>query len=197
MSIFDEVKSRLDMRSVAVEYGFTPNRSDYIHCPFHSEKTPSMRLYEQSFYCFGCGIGGDVIKFVMKLFELSAIDAVKKLNSDFTLNLIVDCNDIELKETAVNMAQLMRYYMDWEKWAFLILNGYYKLLMQWYKLFSPKTPEDTPYHLWLRACYELPVIHNYCMILINGSDDERKSFYINYRREVDRVAGEYEKYIGN
>lgn len=50
-------------------------------CPFHSEKTPSCTVYPetQSFYCFGCGAGGDVITFVMKSENLEYIEAVKFL----------------------------------------------------------------------------------------------------------------------
>lgn len=50
-------------------------------CPFHSEKTPSMVVYEdtQSFYCFGCGVGGDVITFIEKIENLTYVDAVKLL----------------------------------------------------------------------------------------------------------------------
>ena len=47
-------------------------------CPFHSEKTPSCTIYpeNQSFYCFGCGVGGDVISFVMKTDNVGFMDAV-------------------------------------------------------------------------------------------------------------------------
>ena len=50
-------------------------------CPFHSEKTPSCTVYpeNQSFYCYGCGAGGDVITFAMKIENLSYIEAVKFL----------------------------------------------------------------------------------------------------------------------
>ncbi len=50
-------------------------------CPFHSEKTPSMVVYEdtQSFYCFGCGVGGDIITFIEKIENLTYVDAVKLL----------------------------------------------------------------------------------------------------------------------
>ncbi len=50
-------------------------------CPFHSEKTPSFNLYPEngSFYCFGCGVGGDVITFIMKIENLDYIEAVKFL----------------------------------------------------------------------------------------------------------------------
>lgn len=50
-------------------------------CPFHSEKTPSCTIYTDngSFYCFGCGAGGDVITFVMKIENLDYIEAVRFL----------------------------------------------------------------------------------------------------------------------
>lgn len=50
-------------------------------CPFHNEKTPSFYVYPdtQSFYCFGCGAGGEVITFIRKIENLDYIDAVKLL----------------------------------------------------------------------------------------------------------------------
>lgn len=56
-------------------------RTLVCNCPFHSEKTPSFTVFPdtQSFYCFGCGAGGDVITFVMKAENLDFIDAVKLL----------------------------------------------------------------------------------------------------------------------
>ena len=50
-------------------------------CPFHSERTPSCTVYTDngSFYCFGCGAGGDVITFVMKIENLDYIEAVRFL----------------------------------------------------------------------------------------------------------------------
>lgn len=50
-------------------------------CPFHSEKTPSCTIFpdSQSFYCFGCGAGGDVISFVMGIENLDFQEAIKLL----------------------------------------------------------------------------------------------------------------------
>ena len=52
-------------------------------CPFHNEKSPSFTVYpeNQSFYCFGCGVGGDPITFVRKINNLSYVEAVKGLAS--------------------------------------------------------------------------------------------------------------------
>ena len=50
-------------------------------CPFHSEKTPSFYVYPdtQSFYCFGCGAGGDAINFAKKINSIDYGEAVKML----------------------------------------------------------------------------------------------------------------------
>ena len=50
-------------------------------CPFHSEKSPSFTVYpeNQSFYCFGCGAGGDVITFIRRIENLEYVEAVKFL----------------------------------------------------------------------------------------------------------------------
>ena len=52
-------------------------------CPFHNEKSPSFTVYPdtQSFYCFGCGAGGDAITFVRKINNLSYVESVKQLAS--------------------------------------------------------------------------------------------------------------------
>lgn len=56
-------------------------RNYICSCPFHSEKTPSCTIFNdtQSFYCFGCGAGGDVITFIMKIENLDFTEAVKLL----------------------------------------------------------------------------------------------------------------------
>lgn len=56
-------------------------RNFVCNCPFHSEKTPSCTVFTdtQSFYCFGCGAGGDVITFIMKIENLDFSEAVKLL----------------------------------------------------------------------------------------------------------------------
>lgn len=56
-------------------------RNYVCSCPFHSEKTPSCTIFtdNQSFYCFGCGAGGDVITFIMKIENLDFTEAMKLL----------------------------------------------------------------------------------------------------------------------
>lgn len=63
----DEIKRTYSMRDVAERYGFHPNRAGFIPCPFHKEKAGSMKIYKESFYCFGCQCSGDIFTFVQKM----------------------------------------------------------------------------------------------------------------------------------
>lgn len=78
-----ELKSRCDISDIISSYVNLKRRGRNLVglCPFHSEKTPSFNVYPEngSFYCFGCGVGGDVITFVMKIENLDYIEAVKFL----------------------------------------------------------------------------------------------------------------------
>lgn len=81
--IIDEIVFRNDVEDVIGSY-VTLKRagSNYqAPCPFHSERTPSFTVFTatKSFYCFGCGAGGDVITFVMRAENVDYVDAVKIL----------------------------------------------------------------------------------------------------------------------
>ena len=91
----DQVKSLVTIQEVAERYGFQPNRAGYICCPFHNEKTASLKLYDgqRGFHCFGCGAGGTVIDFVMKLFDIPFRQAILRINADFALGLTWDKPD--------------------------------------------------------------------------------------------------------
>lgn len=64
-------------------------------CPFHSEKTPSCHIYteSQSFYCFGCGAGGDVITFIRMIENLDYIESVRFLAQRSGMTMPEDKND--------------------------------------------------------------------------------------------------------
>lgn len=81
--LIDEVKNRCDIVSVISQYiNLKSSGSNYSGlCPFHNEKTGSFHVNQkkQIYKCFGCGEGGDVINFVMKIENLDFIDAIKLL----------------------------------------------------------------------------------------------------------------------
>ncbi len=78
-----ELKYRSDISDIASSYMQLKRRGRNLVglCPFHSEKTPSFNIYPEngSFYCFGCGAGGDVITFIMKIENLDYTEAIRFL----------------------------------------------------------------------------------------------------------------------
>ncbi len=80
-----ELKQRNDIVTVASKYVQLTKRGRYYwcKCPFHGDKNPSCCIndFDQMFYCYGCHMGGDVIKFVMQIESQTFIEAVKTLAS--------------------------------------------------------------------------------------------------------------------
>lgn len=78
-----ELKGYSDIEQVVSSYANLKRRGRILSglCPFHSEKSPSFTVYpeNQSFYCFGCGAGGDVITFIRRIENLEYIEAVRFL----------------------------------------------------------------------------------------------------------------------
>ena len=81
--IIEEIKYRNDIEEVISQHVSLKRAGTHLHglCPFHSEKTPSFTVFTgtKSFYCFGCGAGGDVISFVMRTENLTYVDALRTL----------------------------------------------------------------------------------------------------------------------
>ena len=87
-------------------------------CPFHSEKTPSFTVYpaDNSFYCFGCGAGGDAITFIRKRENLDYPDAVEFLANRAGITIIRDDNDILRQAPKFERARMFKMNVDAAKY---------------------------------------------------------------------------------
>ena len=133
----DELKLNNDIVSVMSSYvNLKRAGRDYVcSCPFHSEKTPSCHVYteNQSFYCFGCGAGGDVINFIRRIESLDYIESVRFLAQRAGMNMPEDASD----KTAMQRTRMLemnreaaRFFRDQlispqgeEGWRYLIDRG--------------------------------------------------------------------------
>lgn len=78
----EEIKSTYQMRDILARYNIKVVRG-FCNCPLHDrDRTASMRVYEDSFYCFGCGAGGDVIRFVQLYEHVSFKEACKLISGE-------------------------------------------------------------------------------------------------------------------
>ena len=77
-------------------------------CPFHDEKSPSFHVTPSKgyFHCFGCGVGGDVINFLMKLEHLSFTETVERLAERISFQLHYDSSN-QAPSSGVNRSRLV------------------------------------------------------------------------------------------
>lgn len=162
-----DIVNALTMRQVLAFYGFDVNAHGYALCPFHNENTASMKIYDQKYHCFGCGEHGDAIAFVMKIFGLPFKDALKKLNTDFSLNVPIGermtprqarqyrrrCTEIEREKTARRQAKQLR------RQEYYDLVGEYARLDHAMRDLAPKTPEEPLNAEFVEACRRLEYVN--------------------------------------
>lgn len=162
MIVAERIKSMLTMRQALEYYGFQVNRAGFLSCPFHTEKTASLKVYERGFYCFGCGAGSSVIDFVMRYFGLDFQAAVKKLNFDFCLGLPLERkmtlrqaaelkqaekrHQEELERRQAEEAKKRAYTEEWDEWMRLDFNRIN---------YAPKSQSDEWHPLFVEALQKM------------------------------------------
>jgi hypothetical protein len=171
-NLFEIIKEQLPVPDVARYYGLEMNRSGFTSCFFHSERTPSMKLYEENYHCFGCGAHGDVIDLTGALFNLSPMSAAQKLAQDFGIAVFG-----ERKTPKVSIKAKIQHYNIalQEERAYRLLNDYCGYLSACRQIYAPKSPEETAHPLFLRS-FDLEKHQYYRDIFIDGTKDERQGF---------------------
>ena len=79
----DEIKQSVSMQELVERYGIRIDRKGFCCCPFHKEKTGSMKIYKSSYNCFGCGANGDIFSFVMGMEHCDFKTAYKALGGSY------------------------------------------------------------------------------------------------------------------
>ena len=162
MNLFESVKAAVTVRQAAEHYGLKVGRSDMVCCPFHNDRTPSMKLNEEYFYCFGCGAHGDVIDFVARSFDLSNYEAAQKLAYDFGIDPDKPPASAALRKPKYPLA---KEFQKEELHCRRVLCDYLHLLESWKVQYAPETPEDTMDDRFVEACQMLDYIEDLADIL--------------------------------
>ena len=170
MNLFESVKAAATARQAAEHYGLKIGQGNMVCCPFHADRTPSMKLNEDYFYCFGCGAHGDVIDLVARLFNLSSYDAAKKLAYDFGIDPDKPPAAAALRKPKYPLAKA---FQREELHCQRVLCDYLQLLERWKVQCAPKTPEDTVDDRFVEACQMLDYIEYLADILTVGDLEER------------------------
>jgi len=199
VNAFDGIKESLSIVDVTAFYGVEVKRGNKALCPLHNEKTPSFTVYpnSNSWHCFGCGVGGSTIDFVMAFFGLNPLEAAKKLDTDFRLGLFdYKTTEEELHRLKERQAQhqankeLESAFKGFIDKAFSLLCEYSHLLRDWKTAYAPKTENeiDNVNPLFVEACHQLDYTEYLLDSLSNADIDEQISFYNTHREEMFNLA---------
>ena len=178
MNLFDTVKAAVTPRMAAERYGLPIQQGSMVCCPFHADRTPSMRLNEDYFYCFGCGATGDVINLAARLFGLSSYDAAKKLAADFGI--------VEQKPSVLTKLKRSKSQAELESRSFRVLGDYLQILQDWKAHCAPQSPEDAIDSRYAEASHMLERIGNMLDILACGTPKERAEVVADLQKD-DRL----------
>ena len=179
MDLFTQIKMAVSVKEAAEYYGLEVNRGNMICCPFHADRTPSMKLNEEYFYCFGCGAHGDVIDLVVRLFNLSSYGAAKKLAADFGI--------VEQRPSVLTKLKRSKSQAELESRSFRVLGDYLQILQDWKAHCAPQSPEDAIDPRYAEACHMLERIGNMLDILACGTPQERAEVVADLQKD-DRLA---------
>ncbi len=141
MNVFEAVKQSVTTRQAAEYYGIHVGRNGMACCPFHHDKTPSMKL-DRRYHCFGCGADGDVIDFAAALYGLGKKEAAVQLAQDFGLSYEDWKPPGKVKKPKPRQKSQEEQFQEAKSRCFRILADYLHLLRAWRKDYAPHSPEE-------------------------------------------------------
>ena len=194
MNVFDSVKQSITTKQAALHYGFKPNRSNLICCPFHRDRTPSMKVDER-YFCFGCGATGDVIDFVSGIFRLNCTEAAIKIAEDFGILYEYQRSMNETNRTKKKIFQQPVIYEE-DKFkkrvtkAIGVCSDYRRMLIEFQKRFSPKAMDEEWDERFVYAGMKIPYLEYYLDILLFGNLEEQKEL-LNDKEEEWEIIGQF------
>lgn len=186
MSIFETIKQSLILIDVARHYGIEVSRSGFTSCLFHNERTPSLKLYDDHFHCYGCGKSGDVIALIAQRLNISQFESAKLLMNEFHLS------HEEMKLNAI--PQVQRTYSEWERQTIKLLNQCRDYLQHFEKTYSPKTPDEPIHDHFVEAIHTLPKIEYFLDILTFEPLEIRREFLQEYATQLDKIEVKLDEY---
>jgi hypothetical protein len=141
LNVFEAVKQSVTTRQAASFYGIRVGRNGMVCCPFHNDRTPSMKV-DSRFYCFGCGASGDVIDFAALLHGLGKREAAVRLAEDFGVSYEKSGNAPPDRKrhnrSQPRQKSAEQRFQETERYCFRVLCDYQRLLEHWKTAYAPQ-----------------------------------------------------------
>ncbi len=130
-SIAEKVIDAVTIPEVLRRYGYPEGRGRRIPCPIHHGKDSNFCYTDKVFHCWTCGAKGNVIQFVMQLFNINFGQAVLKINSDFSLGLTAKKPTYRERKALAENARIQKAFNRWKSELnkkYLMLTAAYSVL---------------------------------------------------------------------
>ena len=173
MSIYTQIKDAVSVKEAAERYGLSVTRHGMARCPFHEDHSPSLKLNEDYYYCFGCHASGDVIDFTANLLHLCKHHAAEQLAADFGIHLNEEVS--ARKPSAlpeVPKDPNLAVFRNNEILCVQALGSYEWLLEEWMEEYAPEEPGEFDPR-YVHACHMLPPVKYLLDCLTVATFEER------------------------
>lgn len=184
-SDYEDVKRMVGMKRAAEYYGYPADRQGRCLCPFHNDKKPSMKIYphDRGYYCFSCGNGGDVVKFVGGLYGLKNEEACLRIIHDFSLPIKTEGLTYRERREREKRVRRQEDTERFCRYAHATLSVYRQLLCE-----AARDPQDRHF---VEAMQELAVTEYRLSCLETDLED-----YFDDKKAVKKVGEIRERIIG-
>lgn len=192
IDVFREAREHVTAEAAARNYGLEIRRNHTALCPFHREKTPSLRFKDGRYKCFGCGVGGDSIDYTSRLLGLDAMGAVRRLNDDFMLGLPLDRGPTrEERKAAEHRREVAEKHKAFEEWRDRFVVALCEAIREGNIALKEVTDLDKLSDQQADAIMMNPIFEYWCDTLSYGTPEEQLFVY----RERGQIAHWIEKVL--
>ena len=193
MNVFEAVKQSVTTRQAAEHYGIHVGRNGMACCPFHNDKTPSMKL-DRRYHCFGCGADGDVIDFAAALYGLGKKEAAVQLAQDFGLSYEDWKPPGKAKKPKSRQKSPEEQFQEAKNHCFRILADYLHLLRVWRKEYAPHSPEEIFHPRFVEALQKQDQVEYLLDVLLFGETEEKAALITDYGKDVIQLEQRIQEY---
>ena len=202
-NIFQAVKATVPVPAAAERYGLQVRRGGMACCLFHEDRHPSMKIYDDHYYCFGCQAHGDVTDLTARLLGLQPYEAASRLAQDFGLPSPLGqrypadteflspfaqlrCGNGNLhsvggtrsvtdegRRNSANAHSEIRRFENDQAKCQRVLSTYLRLLERWRDEYEPKDPDAEPDDRYTEYCQMYSTIDYLTELLIVGDLEQR------------------------
>lgn len=182
------------MRQAAEFCGIDINRSSMCCCPFHNDDSPSMKLYDDHYYCFGCGEHGDAIDLVSKMFSVSPKEAAERLVQELGISYdsLRDTEISTYKKDSILRKIKAKQDKDRENHVYNVLRDYFRLLQNLKREYAPISSEDDVDPRFIEALTKSAYIEHLLDSMISGDKEKRVEIITGI--EIIQIENTLEKY---